>query len=214
MPWQLRNAVEFGDYKLSNRASGVLSLRAEVFDITKAEYFHGFKYWLPDSELRDQLIKPNKNLSIKFDDSSSNKLAWWNRHDKHYGYVLSRMNLNSIKTDYLIEEESLRVFKENFFSNIPISFLFFYKSLFIDFNSSFIYKVITWLLPILFIFLLFYRTLISRFYLYFFFALPSFYHIGIYSFFTYYEARYNMLIIPILWLSIFIGFIKKNVKQK
>ena len=212
MPWQLRNVIEFGDYKISDRASGVLSLRAEVFDITKDEYIHGFKYWLPDSKLRDHLILDKEKLSVKFDDSQENKLAWWNRHDKTYGFVLSRMSLDTTNTNHLIEYESKKVFMENFVLNVPITFLFFYKSLFIEFKANIFYKLVTWFLPLIFYFFSsnYYLQRIS--FLYFF--LPAISHIGIYSYFTYYETRYNLLIIPILWLSIFIGLNEKNQKKE
>ncbi len=214
MPWQLRNVIEFGDYKISDRASGVLSLRAEVFDITKDEYIHGFKYWLPDSKLRDHLILDKEILSVKFDDSQENKLAWWNRHDKTYGFVLSRMSLDSINTNHLIEYESKKVFMENFVLNVPITFLFFYKSLFIEFKANIFYKLVTWFLPLIFLFF-FFKLLFTKNFFFIFFFLPAISHIGIYSYFTYYETRYNLLIIPILWLSIFIGLnAKKNQKKR
>ncbi len=212
MPWQLRNVAEFGEYKISDRSSGVLSLRAEVFDINKKEYAHGFKYWLPDGKLRNYLLKGNEHLSIKFDDRSDNVYAWWNRHNKRYGLVLSRISLSNIKNNPIITNESINLFKENFFLNIALSFLFFYKSLFIEFEYLLLYKVITWILPILFIFA-FLETILKReksnlliFYL------PTLFHICIYSFFTYYEPRYNLVIIPIIWISFFYLFRNKIEK--
>lgn len=209
MPWQLRNVAEFGEYKISDRSSGVLSLRAEVFDINWAEYFHGYKYWMPDSKIRNYLITENDYLSIKYNDIPDNIHAWWNRHDKTYGYVLSRIDLSNIKTNPIITKESLLVFKENILLNIPLSLLFFYKSLFIEFESILIYKIITWLLPLIFVYFVLIDLIRKQNYSYLFFYLPTIYHIAMYSFFTYYEPRYNLLIIPTMWFSIFLFNLKK-----
>lgn len=205
-PWKIRNVINFGDYKISDRASGVLSLRAEVFTITNEEFKAGFIYWLPDGSLRDKLLKKfDKKILIRFDEN--NEDSWWKKMDKLDGYILSKLKVSETQTSKKIEAKSKEEFMKNLLLNIKLSFLFFYKSFFIKLDAPLLYKFFIWLIPLGFTLIFINNSLRGNFTL-LFFSLPSIFHFSVYSFFTYYEARYNLVVYPVLIIYLLQNFKK------
>ena len=205
-PWQIRNVINFGEYKISDRAAGVLSLRAETFTMTSDEYKAGFIYWMPDIQLRKVLIQKFEPSVLKrFDEKNPD--SWWRKMDKLDGFILSKIPISESQSAKIIEKKSKEEFIKNFYLNIKLTFLFFYKSLFINVETNIVYKLFLWLLPVCFVILNIFNLIRGNFN-YFFMALPAIFHFSVYSFFTYYEARYNLVVYPLLITYLIFNFKK------
>jgi hypothetical protein len=198
-PWQFRNFIEEGSFKISLQGGNVIAERAEYLKTDISDIKYGIIYYIPSNKLKTLYQDKLKEKSFMFDESHPNS-HYRNSDDYETSYVLSKLEWSDKNKPDEVFKKSIELIKNDPAKHLYLSLMFFVRGVFQetltnDYPSvlKFISSIVHWLsiiiLPI--IFLIFAIKRDKNFLL----TLLSIFTIVCYSFFTDFEPRYGTIVL-------------------
>jgi hypothetical protein len=197
-PWQLRNFIDKGEFKISLQGGNVIAERVEYLKTKTEDIKYGILFYTPFKSIKDRYKDELLKTSFMFDENSLNS-HYVNSDNLEKGYVLSELKWNEKNKSDKIFEKSLEIIKKNPIKHLYLTFMFYVRGIFLETQNNeypiylqIISSVVHWtsilLTPIIF----FHKLLVvdKKILL----IMPSTFIIVAYSFFTDFEPRYGSII--------------------
>ncbi len=220
VPWQTRNFLEAGEFKISLQGGNVIAERAEYLKTDMNDIKYGIIYYIPSESLRHLFKNELKKKSFMFDEGHPNS-HYRNSDDFEKSFVLSKLNWEDKNNPDKVFEKSLELILIEPVKHLYLSLMFYVRSIFhgtiiseypkfLQYTSSIIHWSSSIALPLIFLF-----TLISKNKI-LILTIPSIFIILCYSFFTDFESRYGTVTISsfILIFMILINNMLYKIKNE
>ena len=203
-PWQFRNFMEEGSFKISLQGGNVIAERAEYLKTDISDIKYGIIYYIPSSKLKNLYKEKLKKKSFMFDEGHPNS-HYRNSDDYEVSYVLSKLNWSDKTKPDQVFKKSVELIKNDPVKHLYLSLMFFIRGVFqetltndypsfLKFTSSVVHWLSIIVLPILFLIFIIKRDKI------FLLTLLSVFTIACYSLFTDFEPRYGTIVVSTLIL--------------
>ena len=219
-PWQLRNFIDRGEFKISLQGGNVIAERVEYLKTQTEDIKYGMLFYTPFENIKNIYKNELKKTSYMFDENSLNS-HYSNSDNFETGYVLSKLNWSEKNKSDKVFEKSIEIIKENPIKHLYLSLMFYIRGVFLETQNDeypvylqVISSMVHWssilLLPIIFFYSLIAfdkRVLL---------ILPSVFVIVSYSLFTDFEPRYGSVVSStyILILMMYINSILRNLRNE
>ena len=188
VPWQTRNFLEEGEFKISLQGGNVIAERAEYLKTNISDIKYGIIYYIPSESLRLLFKNELKKKSFMFDEGHPNS-HYRNSDDYEKSFVLSKLNWEDKNNPDKEFEKSLELISLEPIKHLYLSIMFYVRGIFhstivseypkfLQYTSSIIHWSSSIALPLIFLFMLIARSKILIL------AIPSVFIILCYSFFT------------------------------
>ncbi len=198
-PWQFRNLIDQGKFKISLQGGNVISERAEYLKTDMEDIKAGIIFYIPSKTLKKNFKSILSEKSYMFDEANKNS-HYRNSDNYEKGHVLSKLDWKDKDNSDKIFEKSLQLIFDEPIKHIYLSFMFFVRGIFhetmnngypflLKLTSSIIHWSSTIFLPFIFTISLILRSKI------FVLSMPCIFVIFAYSFFTDFEPRYGSVIV-------------------
>ena len=215
-PWQFRNFLDKGEFKISLQGGNVIAERAEYLKTEYEDIKYGIIYYIPSKFIKNKFKEGLEKNSYMFDEGHLNS-HYNNSDDPEKSYVLSQLSWKEKDNSSKIFKKSLSLIISEPLKHFYLSIMFFVRGIFLETQVSeyhsvlkIISSIVHWssiiIIPILFFYFLI--KLDNKVFL----LLPSLFLIFTYSFFTDFEPRYGSLVTSTYLLIIIIHI--KNIVYK
>ncbi len=215
-PWQFRNFLDKGEFKISLQGGNVIAERAEYLKTEYEDIKYGIIYYIPSKFIKNKFKEGLEKNSYMFDEGHPNS-HYNNSDEPGKSYVLSQLSWKEKDNSSKIFKKSLSLIISEPLKHFYLSIMFFVRGIFLETQVSeyhsvlkIISSIVHWssiiIIPILFFYFLI--KLDNKVFL----LLPSLFLIFTYSFFTDFEPRYGSLVTSTYLLIIIIHI--KNIVYK
>ena len=219
-PWQLRNFLDKGQFKISLQGGNAIAERVEYLRTEISDIKYGILFYTPLKKIKKIYIDKINQTSFMFDENSFNS-HYANSDDMEKGLVLSKLKWVKKNNPDEIFSKSIEIILDNPIKHSYLTLMFFIRGVFVNTQndqypkflqilSSFSHWSSILLMPIIFIYTLIARD--NKIFL----ILPSMFVITSYSLFTDFEPRYGTIVMStyVLIIMSYINIILKKIYEK
>ncbi len=203
--WMARNQYHFDRFFLTERGGGVLCGRAMFSEMNTQEYLASFLYWTNNDtakRLLNRFFSPEQYSNLDRESEHGFRARVIARERE-----LLQLTGSQVQTDKLMVEEGKAMLRDNFLKHLLTTTSFAYRGIFISqrlylWDDIYLLKG-TYVCYLLFCSLLALgiRSLLKRDVVLCAFLAPSLFSYAFFSFFTHNIPRYNLPLLPVLWIA-------------
>ncbi len=205
--WMIRNYTHFDRFYISDRAGGVLVIRAEYNKMSTEDYWASFSWWMPDpyfqGKVGEKMNKERKHLMLH----RSNPTGHYRMAKSQKNFIKQGETFSSAaQKDKTLQKRAMMEIMKHPFKHIAMTIPFAWRGMFVEqgyiahapFSILLRSTILVSLLYFVSFFYLFIMSFRRKQWPIFSISLLCMYLYGINVFFTHSLPRYNQPLIPVL----------------